>query len=65
MNVRHFISNIKEKKGRELYFGFYMLRGEASENRIKEMKNMCFSDRLSWLISFDFLSVAFLMKYFY
>lgn len=24
-----------------------MQRGEASENRIKELKNMCFSDRLS------------------
>jgi len=47
MNVRHFISNIKEKQARELYFGFYVLRGEASENRIKEVKNMCFSDRLS------------------
>jgi len=47
MNVRHFISNIEEKEARELYFGFYVLRGEASENRIKEVKNMCFSDRLS------------------
>jgi len=47
MNVRHFISNMKEKEAREIYFGFYVLRGEASENRIKEVKNMCFSDRLS------------------
>lgn len=47
MNVRHFISNLKEKNAREIYFGFYVLRGEASENRIKEVKNMCFSDRLS------------------
>ncbi len=47
MNVRHFISNIKEKEAREIYFGFYVLRAEASENRIKEVKNMCFSDRLS------------------
>lgn len=47
MNVRHFISNIEEKDVRELYFGFYVQRGEASENRIKEVKNMCFSDRLS------------------
>ena len=47
MNVRHFISNIKEKEAREIYFGFYVKRGEASENRIKEVKNMCFSDRLS------------------
>ena len=47
MNVRHFVSNMKEKEAREIYFGFYVLRGEASENRIKEVKNMCFSDRLS------------------
>ena len=47
MNVRHFISNMEEKKAREIYFGFYVKRGEASENRIKEVKNMCFSDRLS------------------
>lgn len=47
LNVRHFISNMNEKEAREIYFGFYVLRGEASENRIKEVKNMCFSDRLS------------------
>jgi hypothetical protein len=47
MNTRHFISNIKEEQAREIYFGFYVKRGEASENRIKEVKNMCFSDRLS------------------
>jgi len=47
MNVRHFISNIKEKEAREIYFDFYVKRGDASENRIKEVKNMCFSDRLS------------------
>ena len=47
MNVRHFISNIEEKKVREIYFEFYVLRGDTSENRIKEVKNMCFSDRLS------------------
>ena len=47
LNVRHFVSNIKEKEAREIYFGFYVLRGDASENRIKEVKNMCFSDRLS------------------
>jgi hypothetical protein len=47
MNTRHFISNIKEGQAREIYFGFYVKRGEASENRIKEVKNMCFSDRLS------------------
>ena len=47
MNVRHFISNIKGKGAREIYFDFYVKRGDASENRIKEVKNMCFSDRLS------------------
>lgn len=47
MNVRHFISNIKGQEAREIYFDFYVKRGDASENRIKEVKNMCFSDRLS------------------
>ena len=47
MNVRHFVSNLPEQEAREIYFGFYVKRGEASENRIKEVKNMCFSDRLS------------------
>jgi len=47
MNTRHFISNIKDQDASEIYFDFYVLRAEASENRIKEVKNMCFSDRLS------------------
>jgi len=47
MNVRHFVSNIKEQEAREIYFGYYVKRGETSENRIKEVRNMCFSDRLS------------------
>ena len=47
LNIRHFISNIKNQEAREIYFDFYVKRGEASENRIKEVKNMCFSDRLS------------------
>ena len=47
MNVRHIISNLKEQDAREIYFDFYVKRGDASENRIKEVKNMCFSDRLS------------------
>ena len=47
MNIRHIISNIEEQDAREIYFGFYVKRGDASENRIKEVKNMCFSDRLS------------------
>ena len=47
MNIRHFASNIPKKQAREIYFDFYVKRGETSENRIKEVKNMCFSDRLS------------------
>ena len=47
MNVRHFVSNLEENDAKEIYFDFYVKRGEASENRIKEVKNMCFSDRLS------------------
>lgn len=47
MNIRHFVSNIEEKEAREIYFDFYVKRGDARENRIKEVKNMCFSDRLS------------------
>ena len=47
MNIRHFVSNIEEKNAREIYFDFYVKRGDASENRIKEVKNMCFSNRLS------------------
>ncbi|BAV94062.1 transposase [Ichthyobacterium seriolicida] len=47
MNIRHFSSNIPQKNAREIYFDFYVKRGDSSENRIKEVKNMCFSDRLS------------------
>ncbi len=47
MNVRHLISNLPEREARDIYFDFYVKRGDASENRIKEVKNMCFSDRLS------------------
>ena len=47
LNVRHIVSNMEEADARAIYFGFYVKRGEASENRIKEVKNMCFSDRLS------------------
>lgn len=46
-NIRHIVSNIRTNDARDIYFGFYMKRGDASENRIKEIKNMCFSDRLS------------------
>jgi hypothetical protein len=47
LNVRHIVSNMEEADARSVYFGFYVKRGDASENRIKEVKNMCFSDRLS------------------
>jgi len=47
MNIRHIVSNLPSQDARDIYFGFYVKRGEASENRIKEVKNMCFSDRLS------------------
>ncbi len=47
LNVRYFISNMDGADARSIYFGFYVKRGDASENRIKEVKNMCFSDRLS------------------
>lgn len=47
LNTRHIVSNLPEKDARSIYFGVYVQRGEASENRIKEVKNMCFADRLS------------------
>ena len=47
LNIRYFISNFEEQTAREIYTEFYVKRGDASENRIKEVKNMCFSDRLS------------------
>ncbi|BAV95233.1 IS1380 family transposase [Ichthyobacterium seriolicida] len=47
MNIRYFSSNLPQKDAREIYFDFYVKRGDSSENRIKEVKNMCFSDRLS------------------
>lgn len=47
LNVRHVASNIPDRDVRDIYFDFYVKRGEASENRIKEVKNMCYSDRLS------------------
>lgn len=47
MNIRYFCSNIEDQTAEEIYRDFYVKRGEASENRIKELKNMCYSDRLS------------------
>lgn len=47
LNTRHIVSNMEEQDARQIYFDFYVKRGESSENRIKEAKNMCFADRLS------------------
>jgi len=49
LETRFFVSNMANTiyDGNKLYYDFYTQRGEASENRIKEIKNMCFSDRLS------------------
>jgi len=47
LNVRYFISNFENQTPVEIYFDFYVKRGDASENRIKEVKTMCFSDRMS------------------
>jgi hypothetical protein len=47
MNVRYFVSNMHNYEVEDLYWNFYVQRGEAAENRIKEIKNFCFSDRLS------------------
>jgi hypothetical protein len=47
LNVRYFISNFENQTPREIYFDFYVKRGDASENRIKEVKNMCYSNRMS------------------
>jgi len=47
LNTRHIVSNLPQKDARKIYFDIYVKRGETSENRIKEVKNMCFSDRLS------------------
>lgn len=47
LNTRHIVSNLPEKDARKIYFDIYVKRGETSENRIKEVKNMCFADRLS------------------
>lgn len=47
MNTRHFISNFEQENVREIYFDFYVKRGDTSENRIKEVKSMCYSGRMS------------------
>jgi len=47
MNIRYFCSNMESDTAKTLYQDFYVKRGDSSENRIKELKNMCFADRLS------------------
>ncbi|MDH5400801.1 MAG: IS1380 family transposase [Cyclobacteriaceae bacterium] len=47
LNTRHIVSNMEEQDARAIYFDFYVMRGESSENRIKEVKNMCYAGRLS------------------
>jgi len=47
MNVRFYISSMSNYDAQGLYTNFYVMRGEACENRIKDIKNYCFSDRLS------------------
>ena len=47
MNIRYFASNFENMTAKQIYFGFYVKRGDASENRIKELKNMTYADRLS------------------
>jgi len=47
MNVRFFVSSMGNYDVQGLYTKFYVMRGETCENRIKDIKNYCFSDRLS------------------
>lgn len=47
MNTRFFCSNMPGQKAKELYMDFYVKRGDRSENRIKEVKSMCYCGRLS------------------
>lgn len=47
LNIRYIVSNLPVRSARQIYFDVYVQRGEASENRIKEVKNMCRADRLS------------------
>jgi hypothetical protein len=47
MNRRFFVANFPSEDAEQIYWDFYVQRGETAENRIKEIKNMCFSDRLS------------------
>jgi hypothetical protein len=56
MNVRFYVSSMGNYNAQDLYTKFYVRRGETCENRIKDIKNYCYSDRLScasfWANSF-------------
>lgn len=56
MNVRFYVSSMGNYDAQGLYTKFYVRRGETCENRIKDIKNYCYSDRLSccsyWANSF-------------
>jgi Transposase DDE domain group 1 len=47
MNVRFYVSSMGNYSAEGLYTKFYVRRGETCENRIKDIKNYCYSDRLS------------------
>lgn len=47
MNVRFYVSTMANYDAMGLYTEFYVQRGETCENRIKDIKNYCYSDRLS------------------
>ncbi len=47
MNTRYFAINFEQMEGRDIYLDFYLKGGDASKNRIKELKNMTYTDRLS------------------
>lgn len=47
MNTRFICTNMHGKSAKELYKDYYVKRGDRSENRIKEIKTMCYSGRLS------------------
>ena len=68
MNVRHLCSNLEDLSAQQIYTNFYVKRGDASENRIKEVKNSCFSDRLSnhsyWANFFRLLLSAMAYEFF-
>jgi Transposase DDE domain. len=68
MNVRFICSNLEDRSADDLYYKFYVQRGESCENRIKEVKNMCYSDRLScqkYLANYFRLFIASIVYEFY